>query len=130
VIRAALLLCYLTAVLSGPRPCCCAAPAPPSPEKPAAPVKKHTCPLCAAESKPEPKRSPAKKHHCPCPKAEVKAPTLARAGDDSRPSVAADEITPERSPDSTPDGVALVVVPGPPPDPSPHLTRLCHRLRC
>jgi hypothetical protein len=124
--RFALLLCYLTAVLCGPRPCCCATP----PEKPTAPAKKPACPLCASEQKPEPKpHTPAKKHNCPCPKAEVKAPTTPHNPDNTRQLWPADGAVVVTS-SAVHSHTVRVVYPGPPPDPSPHLPLLCHRLRC
>lgn len=127
MIRFALLLCYLTAVLCGPRPCCCAA-APP--EKPTAPATKPACPKCASEKKPEPKSNPpVKKHNCPCPKAELKPPTAPHIPDDTRQSWPADGAVVVSAPAVHADAVP-VVNPGPPPDPSPHLPLLCHRLRC
>jgi hypothetical protein len=127
VIRLVLILCYLSTAFTAPRPCCCATtPA----EQPTAPPEKSACPLCAAEKKPEPTPAPAKKHKCPCPKAEVKAPPVTRAADDGRPWLPADAAAGERPlpPAHTP--VVRVVHPGLPPDPSPHLPRLPHRLRC
>lgn len=135
--RFALLVCYLTATLAGSRPCCCAdqlarrasegAPA----VKPA-PVK-HSCPLCAAaETKPEPPKPdspPQPKPPCPCPKAVAKAPAVLPAAEDYQ-VFSADAALAESDPFPVLAGDAWVNHPGPPPDPSPHLLALCHRLRC
>lgn len=125
MVRFTLLLCYLAAALCVPRPCCCAA-APP--EKPTAPAKKPACPKCATEQKPEP-NAPAKKHNCPCPKAELKAPTATPATGDTRQVWPADGVVVLRSP-VVHANTAVVLLPGPPPDPSPHLPFLGHILRC
>lgn len=127
MIRFALLLCYLTAMLCGPRPCCCAdTPT----EKPPAPATKPACPKCAAETKQAPKSpAPAKKHNCPCPKAELKAPTAPHTPDDTRQLWSADGVVVLPAPAVHAD-VVRVVRPGRPPDPSPHLPLLCHILRC
>ncbi|MFY7954190.1 MAG: hypothetical protein ACOVT5_16925, partial [Armatimonadaceae bacterium] len=118
------LLFYATAVLCGPRPCCCATP----PPVPSVPQKSDSCcPMCASK-KPTP-TSPVKKSPCHCPHAEMKAATPPHTADDTRQTAALDDagnaavlpvlLVPYRS-----------FTPATPPDPSPHFTRLCHRLRC
>lgn len=134
--RFALLLCYLTATLTGSRPCCCAdQPARRTSEglpaaKPA--PAKHSCPLCAAEKKPEPPKpdsSPSPtKPPCPCPKAVAKAPAVLPA--DDRQTASADAALVDSAPFPVLASAVGVAHPDPPPDPSPHLAALCHRLRC
>ena len=135
MVRLALLLCYLVATLGGSRPCCCAAPVKPlAPPATSAPVKQqHSCPLCAAtEKQPEPAKKPdlpAKKRHCPCPKAVAHAPAVPPAPDD-RPFAPADGVPAVTAPVAVLGRVVRAIRPGPPPDPSPHLLALTHRLRC
>lgn len=139
MIRVLLILCHLIAGLPGLRPCCCAFTQP-TQSQPAAeskpPAPRKGCPRCHIAPKPDPapkpnKPAPADKRDCPCPKAELKAPAVPPATDEARQQVV------------TCDTVAVPVLSnwpacpglpntaaGPPPDPSPHLLKLCHRLRC
>jgi hypothetical protein len=141
VIRLALLLWYLTATLAGSRPCCCAAPSTELARRPSegqaadakpAPTKR-ACPLCAAEKKPQPPKpdtpTPVKKQNCPCPKAVLTAPAVMPAADDRQVASTAG-IPAEHVPLTLLVRAVQVVHAGPPPDPSSHLLKLCHRLRC